>query len=205
MITVIAGVNGAGKSTILGSAIRAAGSQYFNPDEVTRSLLKEDLGLTLDEANAKAWQMGFDALQEAVDEDADHAFETTLGGNSVFRELMRAAELGREVRVLFCGLESPELHIQRVAERVERGGHDIPEAKIRERYTSALFNFCELLPHCREVKVFDNSRSIVNGRPQARCLFHLRNKTLVASPPANIPEWAKPLAAVAMKVASSKG
>jgi predicted ABC-type ATPase len=55
-IYVLAGVNGAGKSSIGGAAIRASGADYYNPDEAARELMVTQPGLTLAEANAAAWQ-----------------------------------------------------------------------------------------------------------------------------------------------------
>ena len=199
MITVLAGVNGAGKSSVLGTAIRNAGGEYFNPDEATQNFLKENPSMTLGDANSAAWKMGFILLSAAVDNDTDFIFETTLGGNSVFRELMRAGELGREVRILFCGLESVELHLARVAARVKAGGHDIPEEKIRERYVNSIANVRDLLPLCAEVRVFDNSAPISNGRPSAYCVLHIKAGVLIQSPSPDIPEWSKPIAVAAIK------
>ena len=55
------------------------------------------------------------------------------------------------------GLESPELHIARVRQRVSRGGHDIPEQDIRPRYERSCRNLIELLPQLTRLNVFDNS------------------------------------------------
>jgi predicted ABC-type ATPase len=52
---------------------------------------------------------------------------------------------GIEVRIWFVGLSSPELHVQRVRLRVARGGHDIPEETIRERYDRSRINLIEMI------------------------------------------------------------
>ena len=90
-------------------------------------------------------------------ENNDYAFETTLGANTI-PALLRDACEQHEVSIWFCGLENVELHLQRVAERVEAGGHDIPEAKIRQRFDSSRLNLIELLPHLTTLHVYDNSR-----------------------------------------------
>ena len=71
MITVIAGVNGAGKSSIAGASIRKKGGEYFNPDEVARDLMAEDSTLSQYDANAKAWTMGYEQLVKAITLDQD--------------------------------------------------------------------------------------------------------------------------------------
>jgi len=198
LINVIAGVNGAGKSSVLGNWIRANGSNYFNPDEVTRQLMAESPDLSLNDANIKAWEMNFEKLGQHIDANEDYAFETTLGGNSIPAELQRAIDLGVEVSIYYCGLESPELHIARVAARVANGGHDIPEAKIRYRWTNSVHNLMALLPGCTEVIVYDNSAELVDGKPSPKLLFSLVDGFFADMPSADMPEWAKPLAQVAM-------
>jgi predicted ABC-type ATPase len=199
MITVIAGVNGAGKSSIAGASIRCAGGDYFNPDEVARRLMAADAKLSQIDANAQAWKTGYDQLTRAIDDGQDYTFETTLGGNSVCQLLHRAIDQGQEVRIFFCGLASPELHITRVAERVAKGGHDIPEAKIRERWIHAIHNMMGLIPRCTAVRVFDNSIPADTDGPHPVCLFALQGDHFDSRPVKPMPDWAKPLAGAAIK------
>jgi len=199
VISVIAGINGAGKSSIAGARIRSAGGDYFNPDEVARSLMDADRTLSLTEANAQAWKMGFEQLSRAIEEELDYTFETTLGGNSICQLLHEAIDNGQEVRIFFCGLASPELHLERVAARVARGGHNIPEAKIRERWTGAIHNMLGLIPRCASVRVFDNSEPSDRGGPQPVCLFSLVGNSFDSLPVESMPEWAKPLASAAIR------
>ena len=198
MITVIAGVNGAGKSSVAGANLRHNGADYFNPDEIARELRADHPGLSETEANAQAWLMGYEQLVRAIDEGRDYIFETTLGGNTICQTLHDAIDRGEEVRLFFVGLASPELHIARVAARVSRGGHPIPEAKIRERWISAIHNLMGLIPRCSAVNVFDNSANDTGAGPQPVCLFALHGDQFVSPPVASMPDWAKPLASVAI-------
>ncbi len=76
VLLVLAGVNGAGKSSIGGNVmLRRAGLPWFNPDTYTRLLVQG--GLALAQANALAWQHGVDLLDQAVAAGHSHAFETT--------------------------------------------------------------------------------------------------------------------------------
>lgn len=198
MITVIAGVNGAGKSSVAGANIRHKGADYFNPDEVARDLRADNPALSEAEANGQAWQMGYEQLLRAIDEGQDYIFETTLGGNTICQTLHDAIDRGEEVRVFFVGLASPELHIARVAARVSRGGHPIPEAKIRERWISAIHNLMGLIPRCTAVSVFDNSAEDTGSGPTPVCLFSLQGEQFVSPPVNPMPDWGKPLASVAI-------
>ena len=151
---MLAGVNGAGKSSLLGTWLEEDGLSWFNPDTFTRCLV--DQGWALDAANAAAWNEGARRLREAMADGSDFAFETTLGGNTIPR-LLRDACTTHEVEIWFCGLDSVALHIERVAARVSAGGHDIPHDKIRARFDSARENLLDLLPHLATLHVHDNS------------------------------------------------
>ena len=96
-------------------------------------------------------------LERAIAEGIDYAFETTLGGKTIVSLLEEAGSGGIEVHVWYVGLSSPELHVARVKARVARGGHDIPEEKVRERYGHSVLNLIRLMPHLTELLVYDNS------------------------------------------------
>ncbi|MEQ7776518.1 AAA family ATPase [Xanthomonas hortorum] len=153
-ILVLAGVNGAGKSSLLGSLLREDGATWFNPDAFTRQLVEQ--GWALEEANAQAWQEGVRRLRQAMADGRDYAFETTLGATTIPR-LLREACAQHTVAVWFCGLSMVELHIERVAARVAAGGHAIAEHKIRERFDASRENLIALLPHLAVLHVYDNS------------------------------------------------
>ena len=199
MITVIAGVNGAGKSSVAGMYLRHLGTTYYNPDEAARLLLVDNPGLSVEQANGRAWQIGYQYLNAAIDLDDDFAFETTLGGTKIFESLMRAVGLHRQVRIFCVGLESPELHIDRVKHRVQNGGHHIDEAKIRERWENSRANIAQLICYCHSINVFDNSLPLKDGKPQTRCLFKMEQGVFLQLPIPDMPHWAKPLAASAIK------
>ena len=201
MITVLAGVNGAGKSTIMGAYVRNRGGEYFNPDEVARSLIKNNSSLTQNEANSQAWKMGYQQLLNAIEADHDYTFETTLGGNSICKSLHEAIDKGREVQIIYCMLNSPELHIQRVIERVSKGGHDIPHAKIHERWKNSIHNVMGLIPRVTQISVYDNSSPLVNNKPEPIKIFSLDGDQLTLhfeqKELDDIPEWVKPLIGIA--------
>jgi predicted ABC-type ATPase len=202
-ITVLAGTNGSGKSSIAGAMIRSAGGEYFNPDEVARRLLANDPTLTQREANGHAWREGKRLLERAIRERLSFAFETTLGGETMTRLLEQAVYAGLEVRVWYAGLSSPALHLARVRARVRRGGHDIPEADIRRRYTLSQQNLVRLLPRLTELYVFDNSAEgdpSAGKVPRPRLLLHMKSGRIVAPSPRTVtatPDWAKPILAAA--------
>jgi predicted ABC-type ATPase len=201
---VLAGTNGAGKSSVAGAMFRQSGADYFNPDEATARMVAANPGMTTTEANSAAWHEGTRLLERAISERLDFAFETTLGGHTMAALLQKALAAGIEVRIWFVGLSSPELHIARVQSRVAQGGHDIPEEKIRERYDQSRINLIELMPKVTEVKVYDNSLEAdprAGLAPQPALILYLkegRTVEMVALP--KTPDWAKPLVAAAIKL-----
>lgn len=202
-ITVLAGVNGAGKSSVGGAELRAAGAEYFNPDELARRL-RDQNGLPQQQANAEAWAYGKSRLEAAIAAGKDFTFESTLGGQTITDILVQAAAKGYRLHVWFVGLESVELHIERVAARVSKGGHPISDADIRRRWIGSRRNLIRLLPHVHELRVFDNSvEAPPQKTPEPKLVLSVQEGELVFPGPAELaatPAWAKPIAAAAYKL-----
>jgi predicted ABC-type ATPase len=202
-ITVLAGTNGAGKSSIGGARLEAARTPFYNPDLETQALIAANPGMTHDQANAAAWRIGKERLEAAIAERHSFNFETTLGGTTITRLLARAHDNALRLRIWYCGLRDPELHIARVRARVRRGGHDIPAAKIRERYDASRNNLCSILLSLDELILYDNSIEADPSRgepPQPVQLLHFRAGKILSRVSA-MPSWAKPIAAVVMSLA----
>lgn len=201
-IHVLAGVNGAGKSSIGESEFVGEGAPVFNPDTIAQEIRKLHPGITLPLANAQAWQIGKTLLEQAIAQDKDYRFETTLGGNTIARLLEKAARGGHRLHVWFCGLQSADLHIRRVASRVAHGGHDIPAEKIRERWTRSRENLIRLLPFIGHLRVYDNSAEgdpAEGRRPHPVLVLEMKHGKITAPPDlSGTPDWAKPILAAAI-------
>ena len=97
-------------------------------------------------------------IEELLSREESFSIETTLASRSYINLVRRAHSKGYKVTLLFFWLNSPELAIQRVAERVSKGGHNIPEDIIRKRYVSGIKNLFNL--YADEVdswSIYDNS------------------------------------------------
>lgn len=205
VIAVLAGTNGAGKSSVGGAMLAGMGIEFFNPDLVAREILEVNENLRIADANSLAWKEEHRQLQLAIELRKDFAFETTLGATTMTTELLRAADQGIEVKIWYVGLSSVELHIERVAARVASGGHDIPEAKIRERYDNSRLNLLKLMPKVAELRVFDNSAEsdpASGKRVEPVLLLHVVNGRWVGPDMqalARTPDWAKPLVETALE------
>ena len=203
-IYVVAGVNGAGKSSIGGATFRELGADYYNPDEAARRLLVRDPALSQTEANSAAWHQGVRLLRRAIAERKDFAFETTLGANTIPRLLQEAAAQGIEIYIWYVGLANAQLHIDRVEARVRRGGHAIAPELIERRFEQSRINLIELIPHLTELRVYDNSVEAdpATGKsPNPKLLLHMKvGRILNLRDLKDTPDWAKPIVATALKV-----
>ena len=198
-IYVLAGTNGAGKSSVGGAAFARHDGAYFNPDEATRIIATANPRMRLAEANGLAWQVGYQMLHASIVDGSRYAFETTLGGQTITQTLIDAAKRGIKIFLWYCALKSADLHVARVAARVQRGGHDIPENKIRERYNESRRNLVRLLPHLEVLRVYDNSAESRTS-PKPLLVLEMRQRKLVYADLKTTPEWAKPIVAAAYAV-----
>jgi len=153
---VIGGANGAGKTT---TALKLLPGfldcyEYVNADSIAQ-------GLSPFKPESVAIQAGRLMLKRLHDLAASHvdfAFETTLASRSFVSFFRKCQSGGYQVNLIYLWLESVELAIERVRERVAAGGHDIPEDVIRRRYDAGRENFYRLyLPLASEWVAYDNS------------------------------------------------
>jgi predicted ABC-type ATPase len=206
---VLAGANGAGKSSLMGATLLQQGAEFFNPDQAAQRILSANRlsgnsGISQLEANSAAWHEGKRLLERAITEKLDFAFETTLGGKTIADLLDQALSQGIEVRIWYVGLDSIERHIARVRSRVAQGGHDIPDERIRERYTRSRLNLIRLLPRLTELLLYDNSEESdprSGTAPEPSLILRLvQGKVRETCELTRVPEWAKHLLAAALKL-----
>lgn len=145
-IQMNAGPNGSGKSTIT-SEVKPIG-MYINADEI-----QAHLGCSSIEAAQNAQELREYCLANGL----DFTMETVFSTPEKVELLQRAKDLGYHIICLFVLTRHPDINVRRVADRVERGGHDVPEEKIRKRYVRSLNQLAALPRLCNELYVFDNS------------------------------------------------
>jgi predicted ABC-type ATPase len=206
VITVLAGVNGAGKSSLGGAFLEQSGGAYYNPDLAARAIRATSPSLSAVQTNADAWKRGKELLEAAIAKRTDFAIETTLGGETLTKLLISAARKGATLNVWYAGLANVGLHLQRVAARVKKGGHPIPEADIRKRWIGSHLNLVKLLPHVTNLRVYDNSteRDPDQGlAPEPTLVLAITNGRIDFPGPTEVkatPEWAKPIIVAAFKL-----
>ena len=152
--TIIGGVNGVGKSSFTG-------------------VLKErstDLGMIVDvdkitaELGGNTLEGGKAALRkisECIDKGISFTQETTLSGRKTEATAKQVRDLGYHVRLFYIGLDSAEESLSRIANRVKRGGHDIPHDDVVRRFAGRWEAVAKVLPYCDEAEFYDNDNGFV--------------------------------------------
>ena len=154
---IIAGPNGAGKTTasytILPEMLNCI--NFVNADEIARGLSP----FSPDTVDVQAARIMIQRIDELLAQKADFAIETTLATRSYVQLVKRAQAAGYKVHLLFFCLESADQAIQRVAQRVKEGGHNVPEEVIRRRFQLGISNLVNLfIPVCDTVHVWNNTK-----------------------------------------------
>ncbi len=152
--TIIGGVNGVGKSSLTG-------------------VLKEqrsDLGIIID-TDALNAKHGGDRLKggkeavrlisDCLDKSVNFTQETTLSGNKTLNTIISARDKNYYIRLYYVGVNSADESISRIANRVSKGGHNIPDKDVIRRYKKRFEDLAKVLPYCNEVHFYDNENGFV--------------------------------------------
>jgi predicted ABC-type ATPase len=138
-VVIIGGPNGAGKTTISREVLANTLGihEFVNADVIAAGLS----GFAPERAAFAAGRIMLSRLRELATERASFAFETTLASRTFAPWLGTLAEGGYQVHVLYVWLENAELAIERVRQRVSKGGHHVPDDVVARRYRRSMTNF----------------------------------------------------------------
>lgn len=155
-VIIIAGPNGAGKTTsaplFLGSELEI--SHFVNADTIAAGLS----AFAPEKAAIQAGKAMLERIHYLADNNENFAFETTLASRSFAPWIAKLKEKGYLFHLTFLLLDSPDLAVSRVADRVKMGGHLVPELTIRRRFESGLKNFFKLYePLATSWQMYDNT------------------------------------------------
>jgi predicted ABC-type ATPase len=149
---VYAGPNGAGKSTL-----RDIGDDpvdvVIDPDRIAREISPQ----APDSVQVEAGRATILLFQRCITEGQSISLESTLTGNTVLKRMRDARDAGYDVLLRYVALQSAKLHIERVRQRVRKGGHHIPPETIIRRYENSLDNLPKALEITGNATVIDNS------------------------------------------------
>ena len=155
-LIILAGPNGAGKSTVAPVLLHGAlaVNEFVNADVIARGLSAFDP----ESVAIAAGRVMLARLHELADQRLSFAFETTLASRSFAPWLRNLKASGYEIHLLFLWLPSADFALDRVAERVRAGGHDVPAETVRRRYRAGLRNFFQLYePLASSWRLYDGS------------------------------------------------
>jgi len=170
-VVVLAGPNGAGKSTAAPFVLRdaLAVTEFVNADRIAQGLS----AFNPEAVAVEAGRLMLARLDELARRHDTFAFETTLASRSFAPWLRTRRDEGYDVYLVFLWLPDPEAAMRRVADRVRRGGHNVPSDVVRRRYAAGLRNFFELYQElAAEWHMYDTSqvgepRLLASGRGTA--------------------------------------
>ena len=179
-IIVLAGPNGAGKSTtgpaLLRDTLRI--TEFVDADAVARGLS----AFAPEHVALQAGKVMLRRIRELARKRVNFAFETTLASRLFAPWLDKLRREGYEVHVIFLYLPSADVAVGRVKNRVQMGGHDVPEDVVRRRYHAGLRNFFNLYqPLTATWRMYDNS---IAGGPsliaygKGKRVTHIREKRM---------------------------
>jgi len=140
-VIIVAGGNGVGKTTFaLEFLLENPGYEFLNADEIAKELSPENP----QDSKISAGKTFFKKLDEYVRDGKSFLIESTLSGRYLFKLIPSLKEKGYQIRIMFIFVDSPDILIERIAERVKKGGHFVPDADVRRRFERGKHNFFDL-------------------------------------------------------------
>ncbi len=153
---IISGCNGAGKTTASYTVLPEILSckEFVNADEIAKGLSP----FNPESVAIEAGKIMIRRLLDLFSRKQDFAFETTLATRSYAKLIKQAQNMGYVVTLLYFWLESPQLAVERVAQRVREGGHNIHTDVIYRRYKAGIKNLFDLyIPICDNWSIINSS------------------------------------------------
>ena len=186
-LIIIAGPNGSGKTSVTKKFLHhewAEGTTYINPDEVANEMFGDWNSI---ESILKAANYCAEWRERCINEKQSFVFETVMSSEDKIDFINRAKKAGFFIRLFFISTDSPTINASRIADRVMKGGHDVPITKIVSRYFKSIKNCMKASMIVDRLYVYDNS---IDGE-DARIQFRLSNGKLEKVYVKNIPQWAQ--------------
>lgn len=151
-----AGVNGSGKSTLYHTRAEFQDLPRINTDEILA-----EFGDWRNQADLlKAGKIAVGRIKQLFMDEQSFVQETTLCGRGIVQNIINAKKHGYKITVFYVGVDSVELAKERIAYRVKKGGHGIPDADVERRFHESFRNLEIIMPYCDELYFFDNTEYI---------------------------------------------
>lgn len=152
--TIVAGVNGAGKSSLIG-VLRKETTNLGKIVDVDKMIIK--CGDNVIEGREKSIEL----IDECLEKEVCFTQETTLSGHRILATIKKAIEKGYYIRLYYVGLNSVEESLVRIENRVKKGGHNIPDSDVKRRFGKRFEDLTAILQYCDEATFYDNENGFV--------------------------------------------
>lgn len=152
--TIIAGVNGVGKSSLMGPL---KGERHDIGVIVDVNAISAKCG-----GNIKGGKKAIQMINDCLDKKINFTQETTLSGKRIFATLEKAKEKGYYIRMYYVALSSLNESYIRIENRVKKGGHNIPKDDVAKRFKKRFDDVIKVLPYCDEVHFYDNENGFID-------------------------------------------
>ncbi len=156
-IILISGANGSGKTTFAKLYSKKLNLPFVNADEIAKTLKSEN-GRTKD---FKAGELFYEQIRELSNNENSFIIESTLAGKSLIHHISKLKSMGYSILIIYLFLESPELCIERIKERVLKGGHNVADSDVIRRYNRSKNNFWNIFrPMADQWYLIHNSKQL---------------------------------------------
>lgn len=174
---VFAGNNGSGKSTFRNLIAEKQGIQTnVDPDSLAKKHTENK--------EIRAGREAIQLIEELIIGKKDFSMETTLSGRLPLRQIESAKKNGFKIIIYYMGVEKLSINLNRIRQRVEQGGHNIPKEDVLRRESRSLNNLMKMIFVANEIHLIDNTSM------QATITASIRkNDYKVHLPESEIPEW----------------
>lgn len=151
---LIAGVNGTGKSSLRGVL---EGQQVLLGHIIDADAIAKQNNYD----NIKAGKKAVAEINYCLENNISFTQETTLAGHRTERTIKQARKQGYYITMYYVGLNSKEESLSRIANRVRKGGHNIPTNDVIRRFDNRINSLKIVVPLCDEVIFYDNENGFV--------------------------------------------
>ena len=152
--TIVAGVNGCGKSSLTG-VLRT------EIDNLGKIIDVDKLTVSCGSNAIEGGKLAISIIDDCLEKEICFTQETTLSGKKTLATIKRAIEKDYYIRLYYVGLDTVEESLLRIENRVRKGGHNINTDAVEKRFAKRFDDLALILPYCNEATFYDNDNGFV--------------------------------------------
>lgn len=152
--TIVAGVNGCGKSSLTG-VLRT------EIDNLGKIIDVDKITIACGGNTIEGGKRAIAIIDDCLEKEICFTQETTLSGRKTLNTVKRAIEKDYYIRLYYVGLDTKEESLLRIENRVKKGGHNIDTGAVSKRFDKRFEDLLIVLPYCNEATFYDNDNGFV--------------------------------------------